>query len=104
MPSRLEVLEKMVVSSNASDPFPMYGLALEYRSAGRNDDALRAFENLHDKFPQYVPQYLMAGQLCEKVGQFDRAREWFQKGVAAAQAARDMHAAGELEGALSALR
>ena len=103
MPSRLEILEKMVAAS-PNDPFPMYGLALEYRSAGRDEDALRAFEKLRDAFPQYVPQYLMAGQLCEKLGRRDVAREWFQKGVVAAQGARDMHALGELEGALTALR
>jgi predicted Zn-dependent protease len=103
MPSRLEVLEQMI-AKGVNDPFPMYGLALEYRSAGREDDAIRAFENLRAKFPGYVPQYLMCGQLLEKAGRKDDARSWLEAGITAARAARDMHAAGELESALAGLR
>lgn len=63
MPPRLDVLEKMV-AREPNDAFPYYCLAQEYRSAGRADDALAAFQKLRDRFPGYVPQYLMAGQLC----------------------------------------
>jgi hypothetical protein len=93
-----------MVAKGVGDPFPVYGLALEYRSAGRDDDALRTFESLRERFPAYVPQYLMAGQLCEKMGRRDDARTWFERGIAAARAARDMHAVGELEGALAGVR
>jgi tetratricopeptide (TPR) repeat protein len=103
MPSRLEVLEQMV-AKGVNDAFPMYGLALEYRSAGRDQDAIRAFENLRAKFPNYVPQYLMCGQLLEKLGRKDDARTWFEAGIAAARTARDTHSLGELESALAGLR
>ena len=103
MPSRLEMLEQMI-AKGVNDAFPMYGLALEYRSAGRENDAVRAFENLRAKFPGYVPQYLMCGQLLEKLGRKDDARAWFEAGIASANKARDMHAVGELESALAGLR
>jgi tetratricopeptide (TPR) repeat protein len=100
MPTRLEVLEKMVAKA-PDDPFPYYGLALEYRGQGRDDDALRTFEQLRAKFPDYVPQYLMAGQILQKLGRRDAARECFEAGIAAARKARDSHALGELESALA---
>ncbi len=103
MPSRLEVLE-MMVAKGVNDAFPMYGLAQEYRSLGRDEDAVRAFENLRAKFPNYVPQYLMCGQLLEKLGRKDEARTVLQAGIDAAKAGRDMHALGELESALAAVR
>src|SRR5437762_6439653 len=97
--NRLEVLEKMV-ARGGNDPFPSYGLALEYRNLGREEDALTAFQNLRARFPGYVPQYLMAGQLCQKLGRNDAARDWYAAGIAVARDARDTHALGELEGAL----
>jgi tetratricopeptide (TPR) repeat protein len=100
MSKRLEFLEQLVAKS-PSDPMPYYGLALEYRSAGRDDDALRAFETVRARFPTYVPQYLMAGQLCQKLGRLDAAREWLNAGIAVARDARDAHALGELESALA---
>jgi len=100
MPSRLEVLEQLV-SRGVSDPFPIYGLALEYRSAGREEDALRTFSLCRERFPDYVPQYLMAGQLCVKLGRPEEATKWLEAGIAAAQTKRDHHALGELESALS---
>ena len=99
---RLEFLEKTVAASTA-DPFPMYGLALEYRGLDRVEDAETAFKNLRSVHPSYVPMYLMAGQFFEKVGRKPDAREWLEAGIIAAQAKRDTHALGELQGALEAL-
>ena len=103
MPTRLETLELMV-SRAPADAFPYYGLALEYRSAGREQDALRVFAQLRERFADYVPQYLMAGQLMQKNAMLAEARETFEAGIAAARAKRDGHAQGELESALAALK
>lgn len=100
--ARLDVLEKLV-SKEPNDPFPYYCLAQEYRSLGRVDDALGAFARLKLRFSGYVPQYLMAAQLCHEHGRADEARQWASEGVAAARAARDSHAAGELESFLAGL-
>ena len=102
MPSRLELLERMV-AQGPKDPFPYYGLALEYRSASRNEDALRAFADLRARFPDYVPQYLMAGQLSLQQGLAKEAREWFEAGIQAARSKGDGHALGELQSALAGL-
>jgi tetratricopeptide (TPR) repeat protein len=101
MSKRLDFLLK--VTAGSEDPFAWYGLAMEYRSLGRLDEALAAFERLRAKTPEYVPMYLMCGQVLEKLGRTDEARAWFYAGIDAARTKGDAHAASELEGALEAL-
>ena len=101
---RLTFLEKMTASApGADDPMAWYGLAQEYRSLERFDDALAAFTSLSTKHPSYVAQYLMCGQMLEKMGKPAEARDWLERGIAAARAKKDSHALGELESALAAL-
>lgn len=102
MSKRLATLEKLA-ASGSRDPFVWYGLALEYRSLERNDEALATFEKLREANPEYVPSYLMAGQLLEKMGRKQDARAWYSAGLVAAKAKGDGHAASELESALEAL-
>ena len=101
MSKRLAYLEK-ITSEGSTDPFAWYGLAIEYKTLGRVDDALRTFASLRSKNPDYVPMYLMCGQMLADAGRPD-AREWLEAGVKAATAKRDSHALGELESALDAL-
>ncbi len=102
MSKRLEMLEKMTASGKA-DAFAWYGLAMEYRALGRSDEALRTFQTLREKDPGYVPQYLMAGQLLQKMGNAEAAKEWGDAGLAAARAKGDSHALSELESFLASL-
>jgi tetratricopeptide (TPR) repeat protein len=102
MSKRLAYLEK-ITSEGSNDPFAWYGLALEYKTLGRVDDALRAFEALRAKSPDYVPTYLMCGQMLIDAER-DGARAWLEAGIEAAKAKRDTHALGELETALDSLR
>jgi predicted Zn-dependent protease len=99
---RLEFLQKHT-ASGAADAFAWYGLAMEYRSLDRHDEALAAFEALRAKSPDYVPMYLMCGQMLEKLGRIDDAKQWLSSGMDAARKKGDTHALGELEGALAAL-
>ncbi len=101
MSKRLAYLEK-ITSEGSTDPFAWYGLALEYKTLGRVDDALRTFEALRAKQPDYVPMYLMCGQMLADTGNA-KAREWLEAGVKVATAKRDSHALGELEAALESL-
>jgi tetratricopeptide (TPR) repeat protein len=87
----------------AGDPFAWYGLAMEYRGLERYQDALATFEVLRSRTPDYVPMYLMCGQMLEKMGRADDARAWLAAGIEAAQKKGDAHARGELESALEAL-
>ena len=102
MNKRLAYLEK-ITSEGSKDPFAWYGLALEYRNLDRAEDALRTFETLRAATPDYVPMFLMCGQLLVKMGRIDDAKAWLEAGIAAAKKKGDSHALSELEAAHAAL-
>src|SRR5262245_15675912 len=97
---RLEFLQKLT-AGGSDDPFHWYGLAMEYRSLARHDEALSTFEALRARTPDYVPMYLMCGQMLEQMGRAPDAKTWLTAGIDAARKKGDAHAAGELEGALA---
>jgi tetratricopeptide (TPR) repeat protein len=102
MSKRLAYLEK-VTREGSTEPMAWYGLAMEYRTLERWDEALQTFTTLRTTNPDYVAAYLMCGQMLEKIGHKDDAREWLEAGIEAAKKKRDTHALGELESALAAL-
>jgi tetratricopeptide (TPR) repeat protein len=102
MSKRLLYLEK-ITNEGSTDPFHWYCLAQEYRSLEKNDDAIKTFDKLAEMAPDYVPMFLMAGQLLEKMGRVDDAKSWLDKGIATAKKKGDSHALGELEAARSLL-
>jgi tetratricopeptide (TPR) repeat protein len=99
---RLALLERMV-AEGSTDPFHHYARAMELRSLGRLDEALAAYREVTERFPDYVPTYLMAGQVAQELGQPDEARRMLSEGVSRAGAAGDAHALSELRAALDAL-
>jgi tetratricopeptide (TPR) repeat protein len=99
---RLAVLEKMT-AAGSKDPFAWYGLAMEYSSLGRVEDALKSFTHLRDLDASYVPMYLMCGTVLVKAGRADEARQWFNEGIDAARDKGDNHALSELQTALAEL-
>jgi predicted Zn-dependent protease len=92
------------VARTPDDAFARYSLAMALRSAGRLEDAASEFAENARRRPDYVPTYLMLGQVLEALGQVARATEVYQQGVAAATRAGDGHAQGEIGAALDALR
>lgn len=100
MNKRLEVLKKMVESGKA-DSFARYALALELKKEGLIDESLAAFTALRKADEEYLPQYLMAGQMLIDVSRSEEARDWLTAGLALAQKKGDGKAAGEIESALS---
>ena len=62
MSKRLEVIER-TLQAGSKDPFVWYARAMELRSLGRLEDAAQAFTEVAEKFPDYVPTYLMAAQV-----------------------------------------
>jgi predicted Zn-dependent protease len=102
---RLEFLQKQTAPGGAAngDPFAWYGLAMEYRALSRHEEALAAFESLRARAPDYVPMYLMCGQMLLTMDRPSDARTWFSLGLEAAGKKGDPHAVGELEGALASL-
>lgn len=100
--TRLEVLSE-IAAKDPKNPFPRYGIAMELTTLGRDEDAVAAFRGLATEAPEYVATYLMAGKLCEKMGRLDDARDFYRRGISAADRARNQHAREELEGALGML-
>lgn len=99
MNKRLAMLEQLTASP-AADAFAWYALAMEYRNEGRIADALRAFETLRSSHPEYLAQYLMAGQLLIDDNRLQEARPWLSEGLALAKVKNDSKAISELESAL----
>jgi predicted Zn-dependent protease len=99
---RLAFLEKMT-REGSKDPMAWYGLAMEYRTLARMEEALLAFTSLRQTSPEYVAAYLMCGTMLSGMGRKDDAKEWLEAGIAAAQKKGDAHAKSELEEALAAL-
>lgn len=102
---RLEFLRKQTAPGGlaSGDPFAWYGLAMEYRALSRFEEALATFEALRERVPDYVPMYLMCGQMLESMGRPSDARQWLARGLEEARRKGDAHAAGELESAIAAL-
>lgn len=96
---RLEMLEKMAALPSA-DAFTLYGLGMERRNSGDSSGALAAFEQLRSRFPDYLPQYLMAGQVLIGAGRLEEAAGWLRAGMDLARQVGNDKTFGELERAL----
>ena len=94
---------KEFMAQRPTDPFPSYGLALEYKNQGRLDEAEAQFAQLLAAFPDYVAGYLHAGNVLVALGRRDEAAQVYRTGIAASTRKGDGHARGELEGALASL-
>ena len=89
------------ISRTPTDPFPRYGLAMELKTRGELAEAWAAFQELIEKFPDYVPTYLMAGGTLVALGRKDDAIGVYTQGIEVAQRRGDQHARRELESALA---
>ncbi|HEY4222092.1 MAG TPA: tetratricopeptide repeat protein, partial [Myxococcota bacterium] len=94
--ARIDDLE--AIAKKSKKPLPSYGLAMEYRSLGRLDDAIAAFERVHELDAKYVAAYFMCAQVHAERGAADHARAELDRGIAAARAVGDDHALSEMQG------
>jgi predicted Zn-dependent protease len=99
---RLAVLRQFVAKS-PHDPFPRYGLAMELSARGQLDEACQAFQELVDRTPEYVPVYLMYGNVLARAGHKERAAEIYRAGAQVSARAGDSKANGEILAALAEL-
>ena len=100
---RIEQLQEFITKV-PNDQFPRYGLALEFKNAGRLEEASAAFDALIAAFPDYTPAYLHAGNTLVARGKKAEARALFESGILACDRKRDGHARGEIESALAELQ
>lgn len=100
MNKRLAYLTDLVQSGKA-DAFAHYAMAMEYKKEGKIEEAGAAFDQLTVAFPDYLPQYLMAGQMYIDSDQPALAQLWLSRGLKLAQATGDGKTAAEIEAALA---
>ena len=91
------------VAKKPDDAFSRYGLAMECMNGGDTAGADSHFRYLVDHNSDYVPAYLMYGQLLARESRDDEARRVLASGIAAATRLRNDHARGEMESLLSEL-
>jgi tetratricopeptide (TPR) repeat protein len=99
---RIEQLKKFLLES-PNDSFLKHALALEYVKLGDDLTARNLFEELLAAEPDYVGSYYHLGKLFERIGDNDKAIEWYEKGMQVAKEKGEQHAYGELRGALEEL-
>jgi Tfp pilus assembly protein PilF len=94
---------KTFITRSPKEPFPRYGLAMEYKNRGELAEAWSVFGELIQQFPDYVPTYLMAGGTLTALGRKDEAISVYRQGIEVATRSGDQHARRELESALAEL-
>ena len=100
--SRLTQLERMLEKS-PDDTFLLYGIGMEYKTAGDTDRAIEYFNRVVQLDPGYCYAYHQRGLACEIAGDLEAARQAYREGVAAAAKKGDAHAQGEIQAALDLL-
>ena len=101
-PTRRERIEALL-AQEPEDPFLRYSLAMELRKQGEVDRALELFEQLQHLERPYVPAFFMAGQLLVELGRVEEAQVLLRRGIQAARAQGDHHAAEEMSQLLESL-
>ncbi|HXJ04535.1 MAG TPA: tetratricopeptide repeat protein [Candidatus Acidoferrum sp.] len=100
--TRREMLEEFV-AKKPDDPFSRYGLAIECMNSGDPSAADGHFRALLERHADYIPAYLMYGQLLARESRNDEARKVLSSGIDAAAKKGDEHARSEMETFLSEL-
>src|SRR5262245_5184295 len=91
-----------LLADDPGDPFLRYGLAMEHASAGDEPAAAdHLLKLINDS--SYVPAFLMAGQILNRLNRVDEAVSVLRRGVATARAEGNAHAEGEMAGLLATL-
>lgn len=92
-----------ILTANPEDSFARYGLAMEYSKASRTEEALREFQTLLAKNPDYTPGYFMAAQTLANAGRVDEAKHMLVDGISSARRTGNNHAQGEMTAMLEEL-
>jgi hypothetical protein len=101
--TRRQVLEEFVQKS-PNDAFSRYGLAMECAGNGDTSAAITHYAQLIEQHSDYVPAYLMYGQLLAKESRLDDAKRVLTAGISAADNKGDQHAASEMQALLADLQ
>jgi thioredoxin-like negative regulator of GroEL len=91
-----------LLADEPNDPFLRYGLAMEFASMGDDETAAAQLVTLCNESP-YVPAFLMAGQILNRLGRVEEACEVLRRGLVAARKEGNSHAEGEMAGLLTSI-
>jgi cytochrome c-type biogenesis protein CcmH/NrfG len=94
--TRRQLLEEFV-AQKPDDAFSRYGLAMECMNSGDPSAADVHFRALLERNADYIPAYLMYGQLLARESRNDEAKQVLSNGIAAASKKNDDHARSEME-------
>ena len=100
--TRRQMLEEFV-ANKPDDAFSRYGLAMECMNSGDPAAADGHFRALLEQNADYIPAYLMYGQLLARESRNEEARQVLLTGMAAAAQKGDDHARAEMETLLAEL-
>ncbi len=100
--TRRQILEDFV-AKKPDDAFSRYGLAMECMNNGDPNAADEHFRTLLEHNADYIPAYLMYGQLLARESRAAEARRILSNGIAAATRKGDHHARSEMEALLNEL-
>lgn len=101
--TRLEAMEAFL-AQDPGDSFTRYALALEHASAGNIEQALALLRETIAREPAYVPAHHQLGALLARAGRNDEAAAAYQRGIAEARAAKNLHAASEMQQELESMQ
>ena len=95
--TRLEQLLRFY-KEDPTDPFSIYGLALEYQKTDAKESE-RFFDQLLSQFPDYLPAYYHAAKLKSSLGSNEKALELYKLGIELAKKLKELKAQQELKSA-----
>ena len=100
--TRRQMLEEFV-AKKPDDAFTRYGLAMECMNSGDPAAADTHFRALLERNANYIPAYLMYGQLLARESRVSEAKQILSNGIAAATKKGDQHASSEMAAFLAEL-
>jgi predicted Zn-dependent protease len=100
--TRRQMLEEFV-AMKPDDAFSRYGLAMECMNSGDAAAADTHFRALLERNADYIPAYLMYGQLLARESRAGEAKQVLSAGIAAAARKGNEHARSEMEAFLNDL-
>ncbi|WP_111669582.1 tetratricopeptide repeat protein [Algoriphagus litoralis] len=94
---RVRLLRKFI-QEEPENPFNRYALALEIKEINPNE-AAELFAFLLLNYPTYLPVYFPSAHFFFELGQIEKAREIFERGIALAREKNEQKTLQELKNA-----